>query len=104
MSTEINEDTFDEETANGWVVVDCYTANCGPCKKVKVDLPEVESELPDISFATLDCISNPSVAQKFGVMSVPTFVIMHDGKIVTKFTGYTGKDNLVEKIKNFTEE
>ena len=82
--------------ANGFVV-----HNCGPCHLAAPIIEELsETNSGKVKVGKLDVDANPQMAQKFGVMSIPTVILYRDGKEVARQVGYAGKagyENLVKK-------
>ncbi len=82
------------------VLVDFFAEWCGPCKIQSPIIEEVAKEIGDTAVVgKLDVDANPTVAQKFGVMSIPTLIILKDGKVVEQMVGVHTKEALVEKLK-----
>ena len=89
---EVTDATFDEVVVEGSktrpVVVDMWAAWCGPCRTLTPILEKVAEERGGaFLLAKLDTDANPSVAQAFGVQSIPTVVAFKDGQPVTGFVG-----------------
>ncbi|MEO8505132.1 MAG: thioredoxin [Acidobacteriota bacterium] len=74
------------------VVVDFWTAWCGPCKTVAPVLDELAAELKGtVRFAKVDAESNQEIALRFRVSSFPTFILFKDGQMVDRALGAMGK-------------
>jgi putative thioredoxin len=89
---EVTDATFDEVVVEGSktrpVVVDMWAAWCGPCRTLTPILEKVAEERGGaFLLAKLDTDANPSVAQAFGVQSIPTVVAFKEGQPVTGFVG-----------------
>lgn len=99
--TSLTEATFDE-VVNGSttpVVVDFWADWCGPCKMIAPILDEIADEQGDaIKITKLNVDENPSLAQKFGVMSIPTMLVFKDGEVEKRIVGAKGKAQLVEEF------
>ncbi len=84
------------------VVVDCWAAWCAPCRAIA---PIVEQLAKDYSgkvvFGKLNVDENPETAQKFGIMAIPTLLVMKNGNEVDRVIGLTPKDQLEAKIKTY---
>lgn len=78
-------------------IIDFYADWCGPCIAMKPIFEEVEKEFDGkINFKKVNVDENPAEAQKFGIMSIPTFVIVgEDGSVVDKRMGAMPKEQLV---------
>jgi|AntDeeMetageno51_2_1112566.scaffolds.fasta_scaffold10976_1 thioredoxin 1 len=72
---------------------------CGPCKQQKPIVNDLEEERDDLTVERHDVDEEQDLANKFNVRSVPTIVVLNDGDIVTVFSGFTQKNDLVEAIE-----
>jgi len=76
-----------------------FTADwCNPCKKVKPVVDEINREYSDAKFITIDSDTEPELVEKFGIRSVPTFILIDDGKEVSRTTGAKTKEELLSLI------
>jgi thioredoxin 1 len=76
-----------------------FTADwCNPCKKVKPIVEEINKD-STIKFQMIDVDSEIELAKRFEIMSVPTFILMDDGKEVARLIGAQNKENLLDFIK-----
>ena len=74
---------------------------CGPCKILSPTVEEVAHEFKDrAKFAKVNVDENLELAQRFGVMSIPTLIFFRDGKQVDATVGVISKEELVKKIKD----
>ncbi len=92
---QINEKNFAQETASGRVLVDFFATWCGPCRMQTVVLEEVAAEHPEISIVKVDVDENPALARKFGIMSIPTLVLLEDGELAKKHVGLLQNEDLI---------
>ena len=98
----LNANNFDEKTSNGLVLIDFFANWCGPCKMLSPIIEELSEELNDkVNIYKIDVDQEPSLAQKFGVMSIPTLVLLKDGQEVEKVIGFQPKEQLVELINKY---
>lgn len=98
----VSDKTFDQEVlkASTPVVVDFWAPWCGPCKMIAPVLEELATEKDgQVKIAKLDIDENPDLAQKFGVMSIPTLLVFKDGQEVNRIVGYRNKTQLVQQIE-----
>ncbi len=99
--TNLTEATFDE-VVNGTsapVVVDFWAEWCGPCKMIAPILDEIATEQGDsVKITKLNVDENPAIAQRFGVMSIPTLLVFRDGEVDKRIVGAKGKMQLIEEI------
>jgi thioredoxin 1 len=73
--------------------------NCGPCRVMGPVFEEVSEEVKDAKFVKVDVDKAQATAGAFGVMSIPTLIILKDGKEVQRFQGVQNKSGFVEAIK-----
>ena len=73
---------FEAFLAKGNVVVDFFASWCGPCRMMGRVLEEIEADYPSLVFLKVDVDKFPQIAQRYGVMSIPSFVAYRDGSNV----------------------
>jgi thioredoxin 1 len=76
-----------EAAGDGFVVVDFSAKWCGPCKMIAPIYKQMAEQHPDVTFAKVDVDENEEVAAFYQVRSMPTFVFLRHGKVVTNFAG-----------------
>lgn len=97
----INKNEFDAVIANGVVMVDFFATWCGPCKMLSPVLEEVASEVEGkANIVKVDIDESSELAQRYGIMAVPTMLIFKDGKIMKQLQGFMPKQQLVNEINN----
>ncbi|NLC42554.1 MAG: thioredoxin, partial [Erysipelothrix sp.] len=88
MAINVTEKDFEQAISEGVVLVDFYADWCGPCKMVAPVLEEVEADYGDkLSVVKVDVDVEQSLAQRFGVQSIPTLIVFKDGKQVASTLG-----------------
>lgn len=96
--TSINE--FSQETeGQDLVIIDFYAPWCGPCKMLMPLLEKVTTEL-GVKAIKINVEEHQDLSSDFGIMSVPTVIVMKDGEIADKMLGFQPK----EKIKEFIQK
>ena len=97
---ELNEDNFNKEIKeNKLLVIDCWAIWCQPCLMMGPIFEELSKEMRDVKFAKLNVDDNQDIAQRLGVMGIPTFIIFKDGKEVGRTTGAAQKSIIKSKIE-----
>ena len=82
-------------------LIDYFAPWCSPCQMMKPVLDELEKELAGkVEFIKIDIDEKPEEAAKAGVMSIPTFVVLKDGKEIGRKTGFTSKIELLKLVSS----
>jgi len=82
------------------MVVDCWATWCGPCQMLSPVIDELARDYAGrIVFGKLDVDENPRTAINFGIMSVPTLLIIKDGKLVDQIIGAVPRDYIESKLR-----
>ncbi len=102
---DVTDSTFETEVVNSTtpVLVDFWAPWCGPCKAIGPVLGEIAAARGDaLKIVKVNIDENQQMAQKLGVMSIPTMVFFKDGQPVDKIVGAHPKANIESRIdKNF---
>ena len=98
---KLTTENFDQEVlqAGQTVLVDFYADWCGPCKMMSPVVEEVSDEMPDVKVCKINIDEEMDLAQRFGVMSIPTFISFNGGEIRGKQIGAVPKSALVDLVK-----
>ena len=93
----INSANFAAEVMNSDrpVLLDFWAPWCGPCRMVGPVLDEIAAERADIKIGKINVDEQPELAGQFGIMSIPTLVVMKNGKVVNQALGARPKDQIL---------
>ncbi|HIV18651.1 MAG TPA: thioredoxin [Candidatus Merdivicinus intestinigallinarum] len=89
----ITKDNFNAEVLNceKTVLLDFWASWCGPCRMLSPTVDQVAEERPDVMVGKVNVDEQPELAQAFGVMSIPTLVVLKGGKTVDTSVGVKPK-------------
>ena len=93
-----------EQTVKNYplVVVDCWAAWCAPCRAIAPIVDQLAKDyMGKVVFGKLNVDENPETAQRFGIMAIPTLLVMKDSKEVDRVVGILPKSQLEEKISGY---
>lgn len=96
----IDQNNFQSEVLNSDhpVLLDFWAPWCVPCRMVGPILDEIAGERGDIKVAKVNVDEQPELAAQFGVMSIPTLVVMKDGKVVQQAVGVRPKAQILSML------
>ena len=96
----INKNNFQNEIMDSekTVLLDFWASWCAPCRMVVPIIEEIAGERPDIKVGKINVDEQPELASKFGIMSIPTLVVMKNGKIVQQVSGARSKNAILEML------
>ena len=96
----LTKDNFEKKITKGVVLVDFWAPWCGPCKMAGPVIDELAEEYKGKAvLAKINIDEQQELAEKFGVMSIPTAVLFKDGEEIDKVVGFVGKDGYEDLIK-----
>ena len=96
----INKNNFQNEIMNSEkpVLLDFWAPWCAPCRMLAPVVEEIANERADIKVGKINIDEQSELANKFGIMSIPTLVVMKNGKIVQQVSGVRTKNAILEML------
>ena len=96
----VNKNNFNQEVLNSDkpVLIDFWAPWCGPCRMVVPLVEEIAKERSDIKVVKINVDEEQELAMQFGVMSIPTLVVMKNGKIANQVTGARPKAKILAML------
>ena len=76
---------------SGNFLVDFYTQSCAPCRAMQPVLEELSNEFSEVTIAKVEVTKNPQASHMYGIMSVPTLMVLKDSKIKEVTKGFQSK-------------
>ena len=96
----INNNNFQDEVMHSekLVLLDFWASWCGPCRMVSPIVDEIAAERSDIKVCKINVDEQPELAAQFGVMSIPTLVVMKNGKVINQAVGARPKAQILAML------
>jgi len=102
---ELNSLNFDEALLkNKLLLVDFWAEWCGPCKTMHPIFSRVSKKYNHVRFARLNVDNSQDIARKFGVQSIPTFIMFKDGEVIQQMVGAIGEPGIHMICKKFLSD
>jgi thioredoxin 1 len=100
MTQTITTDSFDTEVlqSDGAVIVDFWAEWCGPCRAVAPVLDQIASERQDLRVVKVNVDDEPALAQRYGILSIPTIMLFKDGEAQAAAVGAQPKQMLERSL------
>lgn len=90
--------TNEVENYNGTVLIDFFADWCTPCKMLSKMIDDIADET-DVKICKINIDSEKDLVKRFGIMSIPTLIVMKNGTVVNRSIGVTGKKAIYDMIK-----
>ena len=96
----LTENTFENEVINSDkpVLIDFWASWCMPCRMLSPTIEELGQEVSDVKIAKINVDEEEQLARMFRVNSIPTLVMVKDGKVVSRSVGVQTKDRIFAMI------
>ncbi len=100
MLIDITKDNFDEKVKNNDkpILLDFWATWCGPCQMVAPIVHEIADEHDDIDVGKVNVDDASDLAAAFGITSIPTLIVIKDGKSVNQAVGFRSKEEILDMI------
>ena len=95
----VNQNNFQlVKSSEKLVLLDFYATWCGPCRMVSPIVDEIAEERADVLVGKINVDEEPALAQEFGVVSIPTLVVMKNGHVVSQLAGARPKAQILAML------
>ena len=98
---ELTKETFEQDVLQSAkpVVIDFWATWCGPCQMLAPVVQELAAEMPEVTFCKVNVDDERELAMSAGIESIPTLLVIQDGKVRARLVGYREKDALRREIE-----
>lgn len=98
----VNSKEFSQITKEGVTLVDFFATWCGPCRIMAGILEEVNKDLDGkANVVKVDVDEEEALARSFGIMSIPTLIVLKNGELMEKHVGIWSKEECISAVKKF---
>ena len=97
---KVNKSNFDQvKSSEKPVLLDFYADWCGPCRMVGPIVEEIANENPQYVVGKINVDEEPELANAFGIVSIPTFVVLKNGVVANQVSRAMPKDAILDLLK-----
>lgn len=102
MIINITKENFQSEVLNSdkKVLLDFWATWCAPCMMLSPIVDDVANEITSVKFGKVNVDEQAELAHAFGISSIPTLIVVQNGKIIKQSVGLVSKDNIISLIKD----
>mgnify|MGYP001622901404 CR=1 FL=1 len=97
----ITDTNFESEVLSSEqpILIDFWASWCGPCRMLSPVIDKIADEVSDIKIGKVNVDEQPELARQFGVMSIPTLVVMKNGQVTQQSVGVQPKEAILSMIR-----
>lgn len=97
----LTSENFEEQVmkSDKTVLIDFWASWCAPCMMLSPVIAEIAEENPDIVVGKVNVDEQPGISFKYGISSIPTLMVLKEGKIVNAAVGLRSKEQIIEMLK-----
>lgn len=81
------------------ILLDFFADWCGPCRMVSPVIDEIAAERSDVAVGKINVDESPELARKYGVYSIPTLIVIRDGKVINQAIGARSKEQISAMLR-----
>ena len=101
MALHITKENFESVRNSGkTVLLDFFATWCGPCRMIAPFIEEIANERDDIIVGKINVDEEPALAEAFGVFSIPTLVVLKNGKVTKQAAGARPKESILAMLED----
>lgn len=100
MYLNITKENFQAEVTESDkpVLLDFWASWCGPCRMIAPTVEEIAAERPDIKVGKVNVDEQAGLAATFGIVSIPTLVVLKNGKVTNQLVGVRPKEEILKML------